>query len=40
MRGFSHGYVSSFLLACFLLWGFIALTERTEYQNENGYEPK
>lgn len=35
MHGFSHGYVSSFLLVCFLLIGLGALTE----EQKNGYEP-
>lgn len=38
MRGFSHGYMSSFFLACFLLLGMVVLTEKRDQRN--GYEPR
>lgn len=34
MRGFSHGYLSSFLLVCFLLVGLGSLTKK-----KDSYEP-
>jgi hypothetical protein len=39
MRGFSHGYVSSLLLVCFLLLGIAMVCEKEE-EAENGFEPR